>query len=193
MVPTKRLEILTEEAIRTFHADGGEEESERSQQREQSSRCGTTSRRRVTSAMSSVVGHLMSCSSSATSASLLEHRALRTLAVRNFYQHIFEHFLTCCESQFANFGRRTKIDLALPTHSNAQYMFWGATPSWQHIDGCPYVCGKLPNTGVCDDGNCFLHIAHEKLFSCFRVVNNRSKTGLVGQRRMGVPSGHVVQ
>ena len=64
------------------------------------------------------VGHLMSCSSSATSASLLEHRVLRTLAARKLYQQTLEHFLRSLPVL-----EDTQMDTALTIYSNAQYMF----------------------------------------------------------------------
>ena len=93
MIPPKPLEILSEEAIRTVHADGREEESEAVTEHEDSHqdvapRRGAMSCRRR--AQLRLDGHLMSCSSSATSATLLEHRALRTLATRKLDQQTLE-------------------------------------------------------------------------------------------------------
>ena len=99
MVPTKPLEILVEEATRIVRSDGGEEEPETVTEHEDSHqdaapRRGAVSVRRR-ARLRQVVGHLMRCSSSATSASLLEHCALRALAKRKLYQQTLEHFLTC--------------------------------------------------------------------------------------------------
>ena len=85
-IQTKLLEILTEETIRTLRADVGEEASETVTEHEDSHhgaapRHGAvSSRRRVR--LRQFVEHLMSCSSSATPAFPLEHRALCTVATR---------------------------------------------------------------------------------------------------------------
>ena len=97
-VPRKPLEILAGETIRTVQADGGEEESETVTEHEDrhqdvASRRGTMScRRRAWSRQD--IGHLMRCSSSATSASLLEHSALRTVATRKLFPQTLGHFQT---------------------------------------------------------------------------------------------------
>ena len=81
-----------------------------------------------------VVRHLM-CSSSATSTSLLEHRALRTLATNR----LPTIFLTFVASRKLPISDGAQVDVALTTNSNAQYMFRGAAPSWQHTDGCRHA------------------------------------------------------
>ena len=96
-IPAKPLEILAEEAIRTFRADGREEESEADTAHEDSHqdvapRRGAVSCRRR-GRLLRVVGHVASCSSSAMSACPLERRALRSLATRKLYQQTLAHFL----------------------------------------------------------------------------------------------------
>ena len=117
------LEILAEEVIRTIRADGGEEESETDEEHEDSLE-GTAQRPGVVSCrrrarLRQVVGHLMSFSSSATSASLLEHHALRTLATRRLYQQALEHFLTFVAKRSLPILEDTQMDTAL-THPTSR-------------------------------------------------------------------------
>ena len=136
MVPTKLLEILAEEAIRTIHADGREEESEAVTEHEDSLRDGAPRRgamsRRRRARFCQNVGHLMSCSFSATSATLLEYRALRTLATRKLYQQTPEHFLAFAAKRKLLIFNDTRMIAAPSTCSNADYMFG----VWEHTGGC---------------------------------------------------------
>ena len=88
LVSTKPAEILAEEAIRTVHAEGREEESEAVTEHGKSRqvvapRPGDMSCRRR-GGLFRGVGLVVSCSSSAMSACPLERSAFRSLATRNF-------------------------------------------------------------------------------------------------------------
>ena len=127
-VPMKPLEILAGEATRTIHADGGEEESATVTEHEDrhqdvASRRGAVScRRRAWSRQD--IGHLMRCSTSATSTSLLEHSALRTVASRKIVQQTLEHFQTTVADRKLSILDNTETDTDLTMYSNTQDMFW---------------------------------------------------------------------
>ena len=176
--------------------------------RGQSSGCDTSSRRRVSrrrARLRQAVGHLMSCWSSATSASLIEHCALRTLATRKLYQQTLEHFMTflSCQTKFAQSGGHAD---GYRSHSLQQQSIHvrGAASLGQHTDGCPHAqispilktrrwqATKIPQ------GPVRLEIAHSrshaKIFPLHCVVINRSNTGVGGSSAHGrFPLGHVVQ
>ena len=92
MVPTKPLEIVVKEAIRTIRADGREEESdavtacENSHQDVASRRGALSCRRRAR--LRQVVGYLLSCSFSATSTA-----GVRWLPEK-LHRQTLKHFLT---------------------------------------------------------------------------------------------------
>ena len=116
-----------EKPSETIRSDGGEEEYETDSENEDSHQGAAprpavvSCRRRVR--LRQVVGHQMSCSSSATSASLLEHRALRALATRKLHQHTLAHFLTFVAKRSLPILEDTQMDTALTVYCNAQYMF----------------------------------------------------------------------
>ena len=152
-IPAKPLEILAEEAIRTIRADGGKEETEMDTEHEDSHpvaapRPGAMSCRRR-GRFHQVVGHLMGCSSSASSASLLEHRALRTLATRKLCKQTREHFLTFfCQTQFAHPGRHAD---GCRSHNNQQRSkhVWMAAPMHWYPRHSRHGCGKRPRFQWC--------------------------------------------
>ena len=120
-----------------------------------------------------VDGHLMSCSSSATSASLLEHRALRTLATKKTSPATTRALPDlCCQTQFAHSGRDADGD-ALIIYSSAQHIFGCTGSLGQHTDGCPHAqvspilqtrrCQATKISPVSGAGNCSLLVAREKL------------------------------
>ena len=140
----------------------------------------------TTSRASLVVGHLMSCSSSATSASLLEHRVLRTLATRTLYQQTLEHFLTFAAK------RSLPMDTALTIYSNAQYMFLvHASPLMAALmhsyhQYSKHGSGKLPRFRRCLRGWKFLTPDRtRKVFSYACGCPIAAKLVLAGRRRMG--------
>ena len=136
-----------------------------------------------------VVGHLMSCSSSATSASLLKHSALRTLPTRSLpassrtLPGLMLHNAIC---QFW----ATHMDTALTIYSNAQYMF-GA----QHHRGNTLMAAlmhrylrdsrhggqatKIPPVSA------RLEIRTRKAFLQNVWLSVAAKMGLAGRRRVG--------
>ena len=124
MVSTELLEILAEEAIRTIRGDGRVEEFEAVTKHEDShqdvARRGAMSCRRRDRLLR-IVGHLMSCSSSAMSASLLEHSVLRTLATEKFYLQTLEHFLLSVAKRNLLIFNDTQMITALTVYSNAHY------------------------------------------------------------------------
>ena len=100
-----------------------------------------------------VVGHLMSCSSSATSASLVEHRALRTLATRKLLQQTLEHILTFVAKRSLPILKDTLMDMALTEYMFGAHHHLGNTlmaalmhkyPRYSRHGG-----GKLPRSHRC--------------------------------------------
>ena len=113
------------------HADGREEEPEAVTQHEHShqdvaSRRGAMSCRRRGRVLR-VVGHLVSCSFSAMSASPLEHRVLRTLATRKLCLLTLEHFLYFLLQSANCFFNDTEMFTAPTFDSTVHYAFMSHT------------------------------------------------------------------
>ena len=174
MVPAKPLEILAEEDTRTVQrrwTRGEVRNGHRSRGQDVAPRRGAVSclwRARLRQ----IVGHLMICTSSRTLASILTHCALHTLATRKLYRHTpptLPHL--CFHTQPAHSGR----------HADG-YGFHKLLPRPTHVKGCSTtvathhhaelfrdtqdteVASYQDSTGFCEDGNCSLQSAHEKLF-----------------------------
>ena len=140
LVPVRLVEILAKEGMKTIHAYGKEEEFGAVTERGDSllvvaSRPGAMSCRRR-GWLFRVVGHMVSCASSAMSACPLERGALCSLAPRKLHQQTLEHFLVCVAKRISLILNDTQMTTSLTIFSNVPLHVWGAALPWQHTDGC---------------------------------------------------------